>query len=148
MIPRRPLVLFQSSHSNMYIWVCLCGRVRCVPGAVPLLHGDRWDAALLYGVSSGSVQPWRSSRSLEDLSSLQRYVTFRKCPLVCDLLWSSGQCKGLSMRESEANRPRMWLSHRARNECLSSANSRLHARWRRPTMLFFHVAYVYLVWFT
>ncbi len=41
-----------------------------------------------------------------------------------------------AMRKSEANHPRMLLSHRARNECSPSANSHLHARWRRPTMHF------------
>ncbi len=53
-----------------------------------------------------------------------------------------------AMRKSEANHPRMLLSHRARNECSPSANSRLHARWRRPTMHFSFMYCLYLMRFT
>lgn len=68
-IPRLPFCVISAfsalySYSNMYIsegfilynWLG-CGCVRCFPGAVPLLHGDCWDAAVLYGVSARPVQP-------------------------------------------------------------------------------------------
>ncbi len=62
------------------------------------------------------------------------------------------ESKGLStliaMRKSEANHPRRLLSHRARNECSPSANSRLHVRWRRQTMLSSSCSICILVWFT
>ncbi len=49
-------------------------------------------------------------------------------------------CFVRAMRKSETNRPRMFvlLSH----ECLPSADSCLHAKWRRPTSIFLHVAFV------
>ncbi len=62
---------------------------------------------------------------------------------------SQVQTKGIStlsaMRKSEANRRRMLLSHRARNDCSPSANSHLHARWR-PTMHFPQILYVARIW--
>ncbi len=50
------------------------------------------------------------------------------------------EIKGLStlnaMRKIKANHLQRFLSHRARNECSPSANSRLHARRCRQTLIF------------
>lgn len=45
---------------------------RCLPGALPLLHGDSGHASLLHGAGSGTVQQRRGCGGLEDLSHIQR----------------------------------------------------------------------------
>lgn len=54
----------------IHITACFIRLCRCIPGAIPVLHGDRRDASFLHGAGSGPVQPRGGRRRLEDLSHI------------------------------------------------------------------------------
>ena len=45
---------------------------RCLPDPIHAIPHHSWDAVVLHGAGSGTVQPGRGSHSVEDLSFLQR----------------------------------------------------------------------------